>query len=115
MPYKKSRFNFTYRQSEDAYVVFNTYSKALVVLSSAEFEQFNAQHFDDSQMVRELADNGILVDETFDEIGFMTYCHNMTKFSRSKYKHRCPQAGCYMVWWRAAPVSRHCRIFGSKD
>lgn len=35
MPYKKSRFNFTYRQSEDAYVVFNTYSKALVVLSSA--------------------------------------------------------------------------------
>lgn len=44
MPYKKSRFNFTYRQSEDAYVVFNTYSKALVVLSSAEFEQFNAQH-----------------------------------------------------------------------
>lgn len=39
MPYKKSRFNFTYRQSEDAYVVFNTYSKALVVLSSAEFEQ----------------------------------------------------------------------------
>ena len=82
MPYKKSRFNFTYRQSEDAYVVFNTYSKALVVLSSAEFEQFNAQHFDDSQMVRELADNGILVDETFDEIGFMTYCHNMTKFSK---------------------------------
>ena len=76
MPYKKSRFNFTYRQSEDAYVVFNTYSKALVVLSSAEFEQFNAQHFDDAQMVRELADNGILVDETFDEIGFMTYCHN---------------------------------------
>lgn len=71
MPYKKSRFNFTYRQSEDAYVVFNTYSKALVVLSSAEFEQFNAQHFDDSQMVRELADNGILVDETFDEIGFL--------------------------------------------
>lgn len=44
MPYKKSRFNFTYRQGEDAYVVFNTYSKALVVLSSAEFEQFNAQH-----------------------------------------------------------------------
>lgn len=82
MPYKKSRFNFTYRQSEDAYVVFNTYSKALVVLSSAEFEQFNAQHFDDAQMVRELADNGILVDETFDEIGFMTYCHNMTKFSK---------------------------------
>lgn len=59
-----------------------SYSKALVVLSSAEFEQFNAQHFDDSQMVRELADNGILVDETFDEIGFMTYCHNMTKFSK---------------------------------
>jgi len=82
MQYKKSRFNFTYRQSEDAYVVFNTYSKALVVLDEAEFDQFEAGKFENEEMVKELAKNGILVEETFDEVGFMTYCHNMTKFSK---------------------------------
>ena len=82
VPYKKSRFNFTYKQSDDAYVVFNTYSKALVVLNSCEFKQFEDSAFDDPQMIQELTDNGILIDEAFDEIGFMTYCHNMTKFSK---------------------------------
>ena len=82
MPYKKSRFNFTYKQSDDAYVVFNTYSKALVVLNDSEFKQFEESVFDDPQMIQELTDNGILIDEDFDEIGFMTYCHNMTKFSK---------------------------------
>ena len=46
VPYKKSRFNFTYKQSDDAYVVFNTYSKALVVLNSCEFKQFEDSAFD---------------------------------------------------------------------
>ena len=68
MPYKKSRFNFTYKQSDDAYVVFNTYSKALVVLNSSEFKQFEDSVFDDPQMIQELTDNGILIDEDFDEI-----------------------------------------------
>lgn len=83
MPYKKSRFNFSYMQGEDAYVVYNTYSKALVVLNSSEFEQFQFLHFDNPEIVQELVDNGILIDEAFDEVGFLTYCHNMTKFSKS--------------------------------
>lgn len=82
MPYKKSRFNFSYKQSENAYVIFNTYSKALVVLSNSEFQQFQAMSFDNPEMVQELVDNCILIDESFDEVGFLTYCHNMTKFSR---------------------------------
>ena len=82
MLYKKSRFNFSYRQNENAYVIYNTYSKALVVLNSSEFEQFQTMHFNDPVMVQELADNQILIDEMFDEIGFLSYCHNITKFSK---------------------------------
>lgn len=82
MSYKKSRFNFTFKQSEDAYVVYNTYSKAIVVLDSREFEQFQSLHFDDPATGQELADNGILIDEAFDEVGFLSYCHNMTKYSK---------------------------------
>ena len=82
MPYKKSRFNFTYKQDEDAHVVFNTYSKALVVLSDSEFQQFQEMSFDNPEMVQELVDNRILIEESFDEVGFLSYCHNMTKFSK---------------------------------
>ena len=82
MPYKKSRFNFIYKQSEDAHIIFNTYSKALVVLNSSEFKQFQEISFDNPEMIKELIDNRILIDEGFDEVGFLTYCHNMTKFSK---------------------------------
>ena len=82
MLYKKSRFNFTYKHSENDYVIYNTYSKALVVLNSSEFQQFQKMAFDNEEIVQELVDNCILVEEDFDEIGFLTYCHNMTKFSK---------------------------------
>lgn len=82
MPYKKSRFNFSYKQSDDAYVVYNTYSKAIVVLDCSEYEQFQSLRFEDPATEKELADNGILIDETFDEVGFLSYCHNMTKYSK---------------------------------
>lgn len=82
MLYKKSRFNFSYKRSEDVYVIYNTYSKALVTLNKEEFEQFQAMRFNNPSIVQELADNWILVDQMFDEEGFLTYCHNMTKFSK---------------------------------
>lgn len=81
MSYKKSMFNFTYKLANDAHVVFNTYSKALVILSDSEFEYFNTQVFDNLQTTQELMDAGIIVDEAFDEVGFLSYCHNATKFS----------------------------------
>ena len=82
MLYKKSRFNFSYKRSEDVYVIYNTYSKALVTLNKEEFEQFQAMRFNNPSIAQELADNWILVDQMFDEAGFLTYCHNMTKFSK---------------------------------
>ncbi len=85
MSYKKSRFNFSYKQSDDAYVVYNTYSKAIVVLDSSEYEQFQSLRFEDSATEKELADNGILINETFDEVDFLSYCHNMTKYSKGAF------------------------------
>lgn len=82
MGYKKSRFNFTYTQRENAHVIFNTYSKALAVLDNSEFRQFEDGNFENAEMVKELVKNGILIDESFDEVAFMTYCHNTTKFSK---------------------------------
>lgn len=82
MPYKKSRFNFSYAQNDDDYVVYNTYSKALVVLTEKEFKQYQSLHFDDPTIEQELVENGILLDESFDEVAFLTYCHDLTKFSR---------------------------------
>ena len=40
MSIKKSRFNFIYNRSENEFVIYNTYSKALVVLDKVEYEKF---------------------------------------------------------------------------
>lgn len=80
MPYKKSRFNFSYEQSDGVYVLYNTFSKAVATLSSEELEQFQAMRFASPNIEKELAENGFLVEESFDEVGFLTYCHNRTKF-----------------------------------
>lgn len=82
MEYKSSMFNFLYRRRDDEYVIYNTYSKALVVLNDEEFKQYNDLRFIDQATEYELIENGILLEESFDEIGFLTYCHNMTKFSK---------------------------------
>lgn len=81
MSYKKSRFNFAYERANGTFVVYNTYSKALVVFEKAEMEQYQVLSFDD-EIEQELAEEGILLDGSFNEIGFLTYCHNSTKFSK---------------------------------
>jgi len=64
---KRSRFNFSYMRDDGTYVVYNTYSKALVGLSEEEFKQYQALAFEDAQVEQGLMDNGILVEECFDE------------------------------------------------
>jgi len=78
---KRSRFNFSYMRDDGTYVVYNTYSKALVGLSEEEFKQYQALAFEDAQVEQGLMDNGILVEECFDEMKFLEHCHNMTKYS----------------------------------
>lgn len=82
MPYKRSRFSFSYTRNDDTHVVYNTYSKALVVLTEKEFREYEALQFEDQSVEKELVDNGILLEESFDEKAFMSYCHNVTKFSK---------------------------------
>ena len=81
MLYKKSKFNFIYEKSPDEYVIYNTYSKAVILLDCNEFKQYETLKFEDPEIEEKMVDNGILVEESFDEIGFLSYCHYRTKFS----------------------------------
>ena len=82
MAFKKSRFNFIYEQSPGTYVIYNTYSKALLVLEEDELNQYNTLHFTDLSIEETLLSNGLLINENFDEKAFIRYCHNATKYSR---------------------------------
>ena len=81
MECKKSRFNFIYKKSEDEIVIYNTYSKAVVLLNKTEYNQYLSLNNMDYEMQNTLLENHILVDETFDEVNFLMYCHNITKYS----------------------------------
>lgn len=80
MMFKRSRFNFSYKREEDENVVYNTFSKAIVVFSDLEYERFLRDESDDS-IWQALIENGILVRQDFDENAFMKYYHYKTKFS----------------------------------
>jgi len=79
----KSKFNFIYERDDGTIVIYNTYSKALVTLDKSEFAQYEALQFDDLGIEEELLENGILLEDNFDEVGFLKYCHHLTQFSQS--------------------------------
>lgn len=81
MSLKKSRFNFIYKRAEDEVVIYNTFSKALVVLAEEEYGQFLKDAYTEDEVRDTLMENGILVEESFDEMGFLKYFHYKTKFS----------------------------------
>lgn len=81
MKYKPSIYNFEYLRSQDEYVIYNTYSKALISLSKSEFEQYSSLDFSDAELEKALFENRIVIENDFDEIGFLRYCHYKTKFS----------------------------------
>lgn len=80
MPYKKSRFNYSYKRAPGEYVIYNTYSKALLLLTSKEMDSYESLSFERQEDIDTLIDNQILIDEDFDEVGFLRYCHYKTKF-----------------------------------
>lgn len=82
MKYKKSRFNFVYNRAENEVVIYNTYSKALVVLDNQEYKEFDNLTITSEEMITTLLNNHIIIEESFDEVGFLTYCHNLTKYSK---------------------------------
>ena len=78
----KSKFNFIYERDDGTIVIYNTYSKALVTLDKSEFAQYEALQFDDLGIEEELLENGILLEDNFDEVGFLKYSHHLTQFSQ---------------------------------
>ncbi len=81
MNYKKSTFNFEYKRNENENVIYNTFSKALVVLEDEEYEKYSALLPMKDEYVSELVENGVFVDEKDDEMAFLKYFHYKTKFS----------------------------------
>ncbi len=81
MSYMKSRFNFIYTRKSNENVIYNTFSKALVVLEDEVFHQYETLSFIGGDVEGRLVDNGILIEDSFDEMGFLKYVHYKTKFS----------------------------------
>lgn len=81
MNYKKSNFNFVYRRNFNEFVIYNTFSKALVVLDNEEISQYENGSYIDKIMQKQLIDNGILIENSFDEMRFLKYLHYRTKFA----------------------------------
>lgn len=53
----------------------------MVLLNKTEYNQYLSLNNMDYEMQNTLLENHILVDETFDEVNFLMYCHNITKYS----------------------------------
>ena len=81
MERKRSKYNYVYARGENEYVIYNTYSKALVVLEEGEYAQYRTLCFTDPEVEQTLYENGILIDASFDETAFLRYCHYSTKFA----------------------------------
>jgi uncharacterized protein len=80
MNHKPSIFNFTYSRAENENIIYNTFSKALMVLDENEFEQYSGNQYTSEEIKQQLIDNGILVDEEADEVAFLKYFHYKNKF-----------------------------------
>lgn len=81
MNFKESKFNFKFKRAINENVVYNTFSKALIVLSDEELHNFNNLSLSDPDDIRDLLDYGILINESDDEIAFLKYFHYKTKFA----------------------------------
>jgi len=75
---KWSRFNYVYKTEKDV-VLYNTFSKAILELGFEEYECF--KNGDYGVEKKTLADNGVIVEDSYDELGFLKYIHYRTRFS----------------------------------
>jgi uncharacterized protein len=79
--FKNSIFNFTYNRKLDENVIYNTFSKALVLLNDKEFQEYKSCVYEDEKMKKIFIENGILVKRDINEMDFLKYFHYKTKFS----------------------------------
>ncbi len=78
---KESVFNFSYKRGTDQNIIYNTFSKAVVELTDEEKKNFEEGLYS-SDLEQQLIENGILVSDDYDELGFLKYFHYKTKFSK---------------------------------
>lgn len=77
-----SRFNFIYSRNPNENVVYNTFSKALIVLDDDELHQMQTPSSFEEEQRAALLENGILVSDGEDELAFLKYFHYKTKFGK---------------------------------
>lgn len=78
---KPSKFNYIYLRGNE-YVVFNTFSKALILMDEETIKILNSDIIkDNNETIKILKDNGFLVEADFDENNFLKYYNNKARFS----------------------------------
>lgn len=85
MEFKKSIYNFVYDRNDEEIVIYNTFSKALVVLDKQEYELYENDKIVDGELLDTLVENGIFVKNKDDEKAFLKYFHFKTKFSNDTF------------------------------
>lgn len=85
---KQSQFNYIYKKDE-MYIAYNTFSKAIITLSSNELEILqkiasNNTEGINHEFLDELFKQGFIVEDDYDEIAFLRYFHYKTKFSNEQ-------------------------------
>lgn len=78
---KKSKYNFVYKRENGDVVIYNTYSKAVILLTDQEYQHYITSDYEKIDTVQ-YKENGILIDDDFDELHFLKYMHYKAKFSR---------------------------------
>lgn len=84
MKFKHSQFNFEYKRNPNENVIYNTFSKALVIFDDEEYETYKSidkLNEESPQYLAELAECEIIRTVDFDEIAYLKYFHYKTKFS----------------------------------
>lgn len=80
--YKASRFNFYYPKGPDNTVVFNTFTKGCASLDDDTLRRLgNGGAGCSSNVLENLISYGILVDEEFDEIGYLRYHNHKVRYA----------------------------------
>lgn len=79
---KSSKFNFIYKKNEE-YIVFNTFSKAVISLDENMIDILKEEKIEklDNEVINALEENGILVDEKFNENEFLKYYNLKARFA----------------------------------
>lgn len=79
---KASIFNFSYERSDGSYVLFNTFSKAVIAFDEKnKFEEILNDCQKMSEESQALYANGMIVSDETDELALLKYFHYKAKFS----------------------------------